>query len=146
MRHEQIRAIASWWEGTPRFDCIFASGDPALSGFRGLLVGRVRLLFSFFHQGHKHSCALVEWFSAHGDSPDGDTGLWVVTPDFTPGGLRERGVIALDSIIRAAHLIPIYGPDFLPLNFNPRDIDVLDAFAAYFVNKFADHHAHTLAV
>ncbi len=89
---------------------------------------------------------MVKWFLAHGDSPDRDTGLWIITPDFTPGGLHEWGVIALDSVICAAHLIPIYGPDFLPLNFNSRDTDVLDAFAAYFVNRFADHHAHTLAV
>ncbi len=60
MRCEQIQATPSWWGGPPRYDCIFASGDLPRPGFRGLLVGRVRLFFSFTHHNLQHSCALVD--------------------------------------------------------------------------------------
>ncbi len=146
MRREQVRATPSWWRGVPRYDCIFASGDPTLPGFQGLLVARVRLFFSFTHRGGKHSCALVDWFSPHGDRPEETTGLWIVTPDRTPRGTPRRGVIPIESIVRGAHLIPVYGPDFLPQNFDPTVTDALDVFAAYYVNRFVDHHAHTLLV
>lgn len=146
MRRELIRATPSWWSGNPRYDCVFATGDPNISGFQGLLVGRVRLLFSFTHHGNKHRCALVEWFSTYGDSPDEDTGMWVVTPDLTVRGVRVKGVISLDSIVRGAHLIPVFGFDFLPPTFDPQRVDVLDVFAAYYINRFADHHTHTLVV
>lgn len=144
MRREQIRATPSWWGGRPRYDCIFASGDPSLPGFQGLLVGRVRLFFSFTHRSYQHSCALVDWFSTHSDRPEEDTGLWIVTPDRTPRGAHKRGVIPLESIVRGAHLIPVYGPNFLPSNFDLAVVDTLDIFASYYVNRFVDHHAHTL--
>ncbi len=53
-----------------------------------------------------------------------------------------RGVISVESIVRGAHLIPIFGTDFLPRTFDP--VQSLDAFEAYYVNKFTDHHSHTL--
>lgn len=143
MRREHIRATPSWWGGPARYDCVFASGDEELPGLRGLLTGRLCLLFSFTYRRVQHSCALVEWFTPHGNEPDEDTDLWIVTPDYDATGTRVRGVISLDSLVRGAHLIPVYGLNFLPRNLAARD--VLSAFQAYFVNKFADHHSHTLA-
>ena len=146
LQREHIRATPSWWGGSSRYDTVFATGDLNIPGFRGLLIGRVRLLFSFFYRKKRHSCALVEWYSTYGSSPDEDTGLWLVTPDVTTNGIRKRGVIPLDSIVRGAHLIPAYGPKFLPPRFDPKTIDIVDAFSAYYVNKFVDHHAHALLV
>ncbi len=143
IRREHVRATPSWRGGSPRYDCIFISTDSTTPGVQGLLVGRLKLLFSFHFEYTQHSCALVDWFSIHGDRPDEDTGMWVVTPDTTPLGDRLRGVIPLDSIVRGAHLIPVFGPNFLHPRFNSDH--TLDAFSAYFVNKFADHHSHTLA-
>ncbi len=86
---------------------------------------------------------LVEWFSIHGDQFAEDTGLWIVTLDFTPSGDSLRGVVSFNSVVCGAHLILVYGSQFLPSRFDPDY--TLDAFVAYFVNKFADHHSHTLA-
>ena len=45
----------------------------------------------------------------------------------------------MDCILHGAHLIPIFGQDFVPegLHFS----DTLDAFTVFYVNKFIDHHA-----
>lgn len=142
IRREHIRATPSGRRGSPRYDCILASNDPNIPGLQGLLVGQLKLLFSFSHDYTQHSCALVKWFSIHGDQPDEDTGLWVVTPDFLPSGDHLLGVIPLDSIVRSVHLIPVFRPNFLPPKFDPDY--TLAAFEAYYVNKFADHHSHAL--
>ncbi|KAI0717338.1 hypothetical protein C8Q72DRAFT_789684 [Fomitopsis betulina] len=52
-------------------------------------------------------------------------------------------VFHLDSIFRLAHLIPEYSDESVPTGLKPSDS--LDAFLTYFVSKFADHHAHTIA-
>ncbi len=77
MQREHVQATPSWWGGHPRYDCIFASNDSDVPGFRGLLVGRLKLLFSFTYGHDQHQCALVEWFTTHGDQPDEDTGLHI---------------------------------------------------------------------
>ncbi|EIM91981.1 uncharacterized protein STEHIDRAFT_46596, partial [Stereum hirsutum FP-91666 SS1] len=52
-------------------------------------------------------------------------------------------VIHLDALIRAAHLIPVYGNDFrVPTKW--KHTDSLDAFSMFYVNKFVDHHAHEI--
>jgi hypothetical protein len=68
---------------------------------RGLVVGRVRLFFSFKFQKKFYPCALVQWFSHIGDEADEDTGMWIVKPDPT------LSVVHLDTILRAAHLIGV---------------------------------------
>ncbi len=75
IRCEHIRATPSWRGGSPRYDCVFASNDPNTLGLQGLLVGQLKLLFSFSYNSSQHACALVDWFSIHGDQPDEDTGL-----------------------------------------------------------------------
>ena len=52
-------------------------------------------------------------------------------------------VVHLDTILRGAHLIPVYGSSFIPPHF--RHSWSLDAFKAFFVNKYADHHANKIA-
>ncbi|KAJ7612911.1 hypothetical protein DFH06DRAFT_1274599 [Mycena polygramma] len=148
MHHERIRATQSWYGGPPRFFlmCVFIEHDPEAPGFRGLHAARVRLLFRFKFLGRDYPCALIHWFSAHGDEPDPDTGMWIVKPDFVRGRPREpeMAVVHLDSLLRGAHLIGVAGKEFVPLvNFDFSNS--LDSYKAFYVNKYADHHAHEIA-
>ncbi|KAJ6584206.1 hypothetical protein B0H10DRAFT_2234635 [Mycena sp. CBHHK59/15] len=143
MLRERIRSVRAWRRGPPRHDCVFVEGDPELPGFRGLLAARVMLFMSFKHRGTTYPCALVTWFSAIGDEPCPDVGMWMVEPDLDNRGQRVMDIIHIDSILRGAHLIGIYGNDFLPRHF--KYSDSLDRFKAFYINKYADHHAHEIA-
>jgi len=143
MRNERIRSVDSWRKGPARYDCIFVETDPDAPGMRGLDIARVRLFFSFTCNGTKYPCALVHWFSRMAELPDRDTGMWVVEPDSADDGKPFATVIHLDTIVRAAHLLPVFGAGFVPrtLTF----ADTLDAFRMFYVNKYADHHAFEIA-
>lgn len=136
MRRERIRAVKSWRNGPGRYDTIFVNTDPSMDGVRGLDVARVQLFFSFSHDGVEYPCALVRWFSRVGDSPDIRTGMWVVQPDDDES---PPSIIHLDSVVRAAHLLPVFGPERVSrtLSFT----DTLDKFTRFYINKFADHHS-----
>ena len=111
---------------------------------RGLTVARVYLFFSFTHNGTSFPSALVQWFSFNGDGPDDETGLWTVEPDFHDDGRPYVSIIHLDSIFRAAHLIPAYHTS----NFIKKSLtmhDALDEFKVFYVNKFVDHQAFEIA-
>jgi len=142
MHRERIRATPSWRSGPARYDCVFVQHDAAAQGMRGLHFAHVRLFFSFRHQGSVFPCALVQWFSVVGENPDELTGMWIVEPDFDTRGRRAAQVIHVDTIVRGAHLIGVAGEASIPsdLHFS----DSLDAFRAFYVNKYADHHAHDL--
>jgi hypothetical protein len=143
MRNERIRSVDSWRKGPARYDCIFVETDPDAPGMRGLDIARVRLFFSFTCNGTKYPCALVYWFSRMAELPDRDTGMWVVEPDSADDGKPFATVIHLDTIVRAAHLLPVFGAGFVPrtLTF----ADTLDAFRMFYVNKYVDHHAFEIA-
>ena len=109
-------------------------------------VVRVSLFFSFEYDHIYYPCALVDWFKKEGLDPV--TGMWVVRPDIVQRGRRqpaqlERSVLHLDSFLRAAHLIPVFGTDKVPRNFHFSFS--LDVFKAYYVNKYIDHHANEVA-
>jgi hypothetical protein len=109
MHREYIRATPSWRKGHPRYDCIFINTQPELAGMRGLGVARVFLFFfSFVHEDTYYPCALVQWFSVIGDEPDDETGFWMVEADVCDNGQPSLAIIHLDSIYRAAHLVPAY--------------------------------------
>jgi hypothetical protein len=74
----------------------------------------------------KYPCALVRWFLHVGESPDENTGMWVVELDVLDDGTHHAAIIHLDSIFHAAHLIAIYGEEFV-LNYLSFT-DSLDAF------------------
>ncbi|KAH9974793.1 hypothetical protein BGW80DRAFT_1490177 [Lactifluus volemus] len=139
MRRECIRATPSWRGKGPRHDTVFVVEDDKKPGMRGLNVARIRLFFSFTYNDVKFPCALVEWFTRVG--VDHVTGMWVIRPDYIRNR-RNRAVIHLDAILRAAHLIPIYGSHPLPLEINSSIS--LDTFRGYYVNKYIDHHAHEI--
>ena len=143
LRRERIRSCPLWRGKAERRDCALIVEDEDKPGMRGMNVARVRLFFSFSHNGKKYPCALVEWFSRIGRSPDHETGMWKVQvrPDIRQDQ-RLRSVIHLDSFLRGAHLLPIFGHNFLPVNFD--HTYSLDAFAGYYVNHFADHHSHEI--
>ena len=141
MRRERIRSCPLWRGKAPRRDCALVVEDEDKPGMRGMNVARIQLFFSFSYDGKKYPCALVEWFSRIGRSPDSETGMWKVRPD-TRRGQHLCSVIHLNSILRGAHLLPIFGNRFLPINFDYTHS--LDAFAGYYVNHFADHHSHEI--
>lgn len=103
----------------------------------------MRLLFYFKHDGIYYPCALVSWFSTVARDLDEDTGMWIVAPTLDRRGKEVRAVVHLDCIIRSAHLIGVFGKDYLPLHFHFSNS--LDAFSSFYVNKFANHHAFKIA-
>jgi hypothetical protein len=143
MRRERIRAVKSWRKGPGRYDTIFVNTDPSVEGMQGLDVARVRLFFSFSHDGIEYPCALVHWFSRVGDLPSDHTGMWVVKPDLMDNGKNLTAIIHLDTVVRASHLIPVFGPQRVSrtLSFT----DTLDTFTSFYVNKYVDHHAFEIA-
>jgi hypothetical protein len=79
-----------------------------------------------------------------GNSPNSNTGMWMVEPD-TPDDDGEilTSIIHLDTIVRAAHLLPVFGHEYVSrtLSFS----DTLNEFASFYVNKYVDHHAFEIA-
>lgn len=142
MRRERIRSTPSWREKGERRDTAFVVEDDGLPGMSGLRVVRVKLFFSFMYEGVTYPCALVEWFRTVGRSPDGDTRLWKVKPDYT-GRHRDVTVLHLDTFLRGAHLLPVFGAHPLPLDF--RYQHSLTSLSAFYVNKYIDHNAHEIA-
>jgi hypothetical protein len=143
MRRERIRATSRWRNDGSRYDCIFVNTDPTEDGMRGLQIARVRLFFCFKYEGVDYPCALIDWYSHIGDGPDEDTGMWMVERDITPDRIASSAVIHIDTILRAAHLIPVYGREFIPRGIQP--CQSLDIFYSYYVNKYIDHHAFEIA-
>jgi hypothetical protein len=94
MRNERIRALPSWRNGPSRYDMVLVSTNSQLDGMLGLDVGRVHLFFSFTHEYIKYPCALISWYDLVSDSPDEDTGMWIVRP--VPGSFA---VIHVDTIL-----------------------------------------------
>ncbi|KAG1860203.1 hypothetical protein DFJ58DRAFT_840085 [Suillus subalutaceus] len=81
MCYERIHAVDTWRNGPGRYDCVFISTDPTVEGMRGFDIAQVRLFFSFKHNGVHYPCAFVHWFKHMHDSPDENTGMWVVEPE-----------------------------------------------------------------
>ncbi|KAF8886184.1 hypothetical protein BD779DRAFT_1441849 [Infundibulicybe gibba] len=143
MHRQRIRSVPSWRGGPPRRDCIFLSSDPSKPGMRGLHVAQVILFLSFSFHGVLYPCALVRWFVPLGNEPCPDAGMWIFQPELDEDGDRVTTIVHLESVVRSAHLIGLYGDQFLPKNFS--HTDSLQTFHAYYVSKYSDHHAHELA-
>ena len=144
MHRDVIRRTSSWRGGPAQRDSVFIeNGGGEGDGFRGLLVARVLLLFSFRHMQKTYKAALVDWFLRVTEQPDNLTGMWIVAPEEDHRGQHIHAVVLLDTILRPAHLIPVYGDDMVPTDFH--FTDCLDAFRAYYVNKYIDHHSHMIA-
>ncbi|KAF8258465.1 hypothetical protein EI94DRAFT_1780909 [Lactarius quietus] len=133
--------------GRPWRDCVFIgnSDSPDAPGFKSLLVAQVYLFFSFKYDDVLYPCALIHWFSTVDDTPDDESTTWIVEPDYLPGNKPFLEVVHLDSILRSAHLIGVAGQNFLPSYPKLDFLMALDLFRSFYVNKFADHHAHKIA-
>ena len=142
MYRERICAVKSWRKGPARNDCVFVEQDADEPGFRGLFVAQVRAFLAITHNRNTIPCAVVSEFTTIGDQPCPDTGMWMVKPDYLRGE-RAISIIHLDSILRGAHLMGIAGKKFIPNHLTLHNS--LDAFQAYYVNKYIDHHSHELA-
>jgi hypothetical protein len=139
MRREYIRANPLWQRVEPRYDCALVNSYPDRDGLRGFDVVRIMQFFSFTFGGKIYPCALVHWFACVDDEPDEDTGMWIVEPLMDGAGKPFMSVIHLDCILRAVHLIGVYGEDFVPVKLHYSQS--LDHFHTFYVNKFIDHHA-----
>ncbi|KAG1742043.1 hypothetical protein EDB19DRAFT_1895037 [Suillus lakei] len=142
LRHV-IHSTPTWHNGPAHHDCVFVEHDPTLPGFQSLYVAQVILFFSFHFCGVDYPCVLVRWFQTIGDQPCPNTGIWMVEPEFDVDGQRLISVIHLDTILHPAHLIPIYGNDYI--DHDMQHSDSLLAFVAFYVNKFSDYHAFEIA-
>ena len=69
--------------------------------------------------------------------------MWKVKPDFGNMGNLAMLINHLDSMVCGAHLMGIAGSTQIPhhLTFDHS----LDAFQAFYVNKYIDHHVHEYA-
>lgn len=146
MRRERIHAVDNWRNEGARYDTVFVDTNPSEEGMRGLDVARVRLFFKFTHERVDYPCALVDWFKRVGDSVNENTGMWVVEPVAdAPDGIGESrtAILHLDTIVRAAHLIPVFGHRRVSPTLSLTN--TLDEFTRFHVNKYADHHAFEIA-
>ncbi|KAJ6632009.1 hypothetical protein B0H10DRAFT_2159558 [Mycena sp. CBHHK59/15] len=109
----------------------FAPSDQ--SGIGGMLHERIRAVRSWRGGAPRYDCIF----------PCPDVGMWMVEPDVDNRGQRVMDIIHIDTILRAAHLIGIYGHHSVPRHF--KYSDSLDSFKAFYINKYADHHAHEIA-
>ncbi|KIK85686.1 hypothetical protein PAXRUDRAFT_152640, partial [Paxillus rubicundulus Ve08.2h10] len=74
--------------------------------------------FSFVCNDITYPCGLVDCFACVGQIPDMVTGPWKVWPDHDQSGRQVKSIEYLDSIYYGAHLIPLFGDDFLPPHFH----------------------------
>lgn len=142
MKREHIRVSPRWRNEYARKDCVFVITDPNVPGMRGMDIAQVLTFFSFRLRGVRYPCAVVRWFNRIGDTPDEDTGMWMVSPSFN-GNHAHYAVIHVEAIFHSAHLIPVYGTELLPSLVKSHH--VLDIFTLFYVNKYADHHAFEIA-
>lgn len=141
MYRETIRSTGLWKQGeitAPRRDCVLVEDHARDSAIRGLHVARVLLFFSFNYESIQYPCAVVHWYKRSGDTVDTLTGMWALEP--RP---HDVSIIHIDTILRGAHLLPIFG-DAEPVPHELNYTQTLDAFLAFYLNKYIDHHAHEI--
>lgn len=142
MQRQLIRCNPDW-RGHPRRDTVFVAESKTPVMPHGMMIAQLRLLFSFTDPFTRESypCALVNWFPTVGDSPDPVTGMWMVEREIE-NGCSPVQVIDVRSIVRGAHLLPVFGSGRLPEGFS--FTTALDAFETYFINPYIDHHTHDM--
>ncbi|TFK62832.1 hypothetical protein BDN72DRAFT_776652 [Pluteus cervinus] len=145
LRQEIIRATPNWKNTGPRHDCVFINDAPGEGrcGFTSLGVAQVQLFFTFEHDQITYPCALVHWFRTVGDEPSSTTRMWKVKPLYNGANQRVQSIVHANSIVRSAHLVGVYGEQFLDSKYTYQRSNT--AFKSYYVNKFVDHHAYEIA-
>ncbi|KAF9497958.1 hypothetical protein BDN71DRAFT_1481491 [Pleurotus eryngii] len=123
--------MSDWHGSGERRDCAFVVEDQECPGFEGMAIVRILLLFSFKYDDTSIPWALVWWFKRYGQRPNANTGMWIHdTPILS--------VVHLDSMLRLVHLLPVFGLVYLPSPFS--HTHTLDAFKAFYINRYIDHH------
>ena len=145
MKRERIHAVSHWKRGPGRYDTLFINApaddvddnaeDSSIRGILGLEVARAHLFFSFTLNGVKYPCALVHWFSRTTDTPSDVTGMYTVEPDYLPNGKPATAVVHLDTVFRAAHLLPVFS-NHPSLSKDHHHEQTLDLFSEFYVNKY----------
>jgi hypothetical protein len=145
MQKEHIWATPSWRSSGPQFDPIFVNIDPTPGlGMKGMAIARVLQFLKIKTVANaEYDCALVQWWTVLGKEPDDITGMWLTEPHIESDG-PLMDIVHLDCVIRGAHLLPAFGSSWsTPAEFHFSK--TLDTFKAYYINKYADHHAFTIA-
>jgi hypothetical protein len=139
MHRETVRSHPHWQNNGPRRDTVLIQNGDDSDPMDGMLVGRVLSFLSFAYNDVRYDTALVEWFLPYGDKPDAITGMWLVKPE-KRDGRRHVGLVHVECIVRACHLIGVYGKHHLPKDF--QYTFTLDTFNLFYVNHYIDYHAH----
>ena len=138
MCQERIRSMPSWYDH-PHHDTVFVILDDTLPGMKGMVIACVHLFLSFNYKRVDYSCAFVNWLVCNSNDPDPDTGMWIVSLE-EQGGKPTAQVIDVKTIACTAHLLPVFGPDSVPIDI--QYYNSLDRYQSFFVNSFVDHHSH----
>ncbi|KAF8834531.1 hypothetical protein BDN67DRAFT_992647 [Paxillus ammoniavirescens] len=112
----------------------FAPSD--FSGISGMRQEYIHSCHTWRHGQPRYD--FVHWFICS-EEPNETTGMWIIRPGFNARNQPDISIIHLDTVYRAAHLILIYGAQNIPPDIQPHQL--YDIFRAYYINKFADHHA-----
>ncbi|EIW77696.1 hypothetical protein CONPUDRAFT_108937 [Coniophora puteana RWD-64-598 SS2] len=142
LKRERIRSTPLWRSEAPRHDCVLTIVDESRPGTLSMEVARVLGFFSFVVDKKEFECAVVHWYEYYSDERDEDTGMFIVRPMYTPSKARHLAVIHVDTMVRAAHLVPVYGKDFVSEGLS--HYESYDTFDAFYLNRYIDHHAFEL--
>ncbi|KAG1903865.1 uncharacterized protein F5891DRAFT_1126823 [Suillus fuscotomentosus] len=91
MHHEHLCAVPSWRNGPGCFDCAFVNTDD-----------------------RQDEILSMDWFYQITEERDEATGMYMVAPSFDEDSSPNLSIIHIDSIVRGAHLLPIFGTQFVP--------------------------------
>ncbi|KAG2115115.1 uncharacterized protein F5147DRAFT_569415 [Suillus discolor] len=97
MKCEHIRVSPRWRNEYACKDCVFVITDLNVPGMQGMDIAQVLTFFSFRLRGVYYPCAVVRWFNRIDDTPDEDTGMWMVSPSFN-GNHAHYVVIHVEAI------------------------------------------------
>ena len=93
----------------------------------------------------QYLCALVHWISHTTDTLSDITGMHVIEPDCLPDGQPVTAVVHLNTVFRAAHLLPIFS-DHPALSKHQHHEETLDLFLEFYVNRYIDCHVFEVVV
>ncbi|EIW80446.1 hypothetical protein CONPUDRAFT_57092 [Coniophora puteana RWD-64-598 SS2] len=142
LKRERIQSTPSWRNEAPRVDCALLLTDASLPGTLAMDVVRVLAFFKFSHQGVTYECAVVHWYQYYSNERDDVTGMYIVQPKHNADGSRDISVVDVNSMVRACHLLPVFGKDFISEDMSCHQS--YDSFDGYYINRFIDHHAFEL--
>ncbi|KAG1819283.1 uncharacterized protein BJ212DRAFT_1446317 [Suillus subaureus] len=107
-----------------------------LSGTGGMRCEHIQAMPSWQGGPARNDCVFV---SMNDKVSYPDTGMYLVAPLTNDDGTLDLSIIHINCIFHAAHLIPLYGSNVLPRAITLHDS--CNVFRAFYVNKYADHHA-----